>query len=79
MFTPTAFLLLIGVVEGVSPTLEEASQTLRATGWATFEALPDPGTAGAGLSYSVRTAGVIRNTGGPLLIDVFEGSRMQAH
>ena len=29
-FTPVAFLVLIGVVEGVSPTLEEAAQTLRA-------------------------------------------------
>jgi hypothetical protein len=44
-----------------------------ASGWATFEALPDPGTAGTGLGYSVRTAGVIRNSGGPLLIDVFAG------
>ena len=29
-FTPIAFLVLIGVVEGLSPTLEEASRTLRA-------------------------------------------------
>jgi iron(III) transport system permease protein len=29
-FTPVAFLVLIGVVEGVSPTLEEAGQTLGA-------------------------------------------------
>ncbi|MGE0724586.1 MAG: ABC transporter permease [Alphaproteobacteria bacterium] len=29
-FTPTAFLVLIGVVEGVSPTMEEAARTLRA-------------------------------------------------
>ena len=35
-FTPIAFLVLIGVVEGVSPTMEEASQTLRANRWATF-------------------------------------------
>ena len=28
-FTPIAFLVLIGVVESVSPSLEEASQTLR--------------------------------------------------
>ena len=27
-FTPIAFLVLIGVVQGISPTLEEASQTL---------------------------------------------------
>jgi iron(III) transport system permease protein len=30
-FTPTAFLVLIGVVEGISPSLEEAAQTLRAS------------------------------------------------
>jgi iron(III) transport system permease protein len=35
-FTPVAFLVLIGVVEGVSPSLEEASQTLRASQWQTF-------------------------------------------
>ncbi|WP_455813671.1 ABC transporter permease [Pseudomonas graminis] len=35
-FTPIAFLVLIGVVEGVSPSLEEASQTLRANRWRTF-------------------------------------------
>lgn len=35
-FTPVAFLILIGVVEGVSPSLEEASQTLRADRWRTF-------------------------------------------
>ena len=35
-FTPIAFLVLIGVVEGVSPSMEEASQTLRASHWQTF-------------------------------------------
>ena len=35
-FTPIAFLVLIGVVEGVAPTLEEAAQTLRADRWRTF-------------------------------------------
>ncbi len=29
-FTPTAFLVLIGVVQGISPSMEEAAQTLRA-------------------------------------------------
>jgi iron(III) transport system permease protein len=29
-FTPIAFLVLIGVVEGVSPSMEEATKTLRA-------------------------------------------------
>ena len=35
-FTPIAFLVLIGVVEGVSPSMEEAAQTLRASKWHTF-------------------------------------------
>ncbi|MDP2697602.1 iron ABC transporter permease [Thalassospira sp.] len=35
-FTPISFLVLIGVVEGVSPSMEEASQTLRANRWQTF-------------------------------------------
>jgi iron(III) transport system permease protein len=35
-FTPIAFLVLIGVVEGVSPSMEEAAQTLRADRWRTF-------------------------------------------
>jgi iron(III) transport system permease protein len=35
-FTPIAFPVLIGVVEGVSPTLEEAAQTVRADRWRTF-------------------------------------------
>jgi iron(III) transport system permease protein len=41
-FTPVAFLVLIGVVEGVSPTLEEASQTLRANRWDTFVTVSMP-------------------------------------
>ncbi|KXF75969.1 iron ABC transporter permease [Paramesorhizobium deserti] len=35
-FTPISFLVLVGVVEGVSPSMEEASQTLRAGRWRTF-------------------------------------------
>ena len=35
-FTPIAFLVLIGIVEGVSPSMEEAAQTLRANRWRTF-------------------------------------------
>ncbi|MCW3025810.1 MAG: hypothetical protein JWM29_1242, partial [Solirubrobacterales bacterium] len=46
-----------------------------ATGWATFDALPDPGTAGTSLAYSVRTAGVMLNSGRPLLVDVFAGAQ----
>jgi hypothetical protein len=36
-FTPIAFLVLIGVVEAISPSLEEAAQTLRAGAWETFQ------------------------------------------
>ena len=41
-FTPIAFLVLIGVVEGVSPSMEEAAQTLRASRWATFTTVSLP-------------------------------------
>jgi iron(III) transport system permease protein len=41
-FTPTAFLVLIGVVEGISPTMEEASQTLRASRMRTFSSVTVP-------------------------------------
>lgn len=41
-FTPIAFLVLIGVVQGVSPTLEEATQTLRAKNWTTFSTVTFP-------------------------------------
>lgn len=35
-FTPIAFMVLIGVVEGISPSMEEAAQTMRASRWRTF-------------------------------------------
>ena len=41
-FTPISFLVLIGVVEGVSPSMEEASQTLRAGRWRTFRKVSLP-------------------------------------
>ena len=41
-FTPMAFLVLLGVVQGISPSLEEASQTLRARGWTTFRTITLP-------------------------------------
>ncbi|CUW45135.1 sulfate ABC transporter permease CysT [Brucella vulpis] len=41
-FTPISFLVLIGVVEGVSPSMEEASQTLRADRWCTFKRVSLP-------------------------------------
>ena len=50
-FTPISFLVLIGVVEGVSPSMEEASQTLRAdrrrTFWRVSLPLMKPGLANA--------------------------------
>jgi len=41
-FTPIAFLVLIGVVEAISPSLEEAAQTLRANRWETFKSVTWP-------------------------------------
>jgi len=35
-FTPIAYLVLAGIVQGVSPSLEEAAQTLRGGRWRTF-------------------------------------------
>ncbi len=41
-YTPIAFLVMIGVVEGVSPSMEEAAQTLRANKWQTFTTVSLP-------------------------------------
>lgn len=41
-FTPIAFLVLIGVVEGVSPSMEEAAQTMRADHWKVFTTISLP-------------------------------------
>ena len=41
-FTPIAYLVLIGVVEGISPSMEEAAQTLRADRWRTFRTVTWP-------------------------------------
>jgi iron(III) transport system permease protein len=50
-FTPIAFMILAGVLQGVSPSLEEAARTLRASSWRTFLTvtwpLMRPGLAGA--------------------------------
>ena len=68
-FTPVAFLVLIGVVEGVSPTLEEASQTLRADRWATFTTvslpLMRPGLANAFLVGFIES---IADFGNPIVL-----------
>ena len=68
-FTPIAFLVLIGVVEGVSPSLEEAAQTLRADRWRTFAdiSLPlmRPGLANAFLISFIES---IADFGNPIVL-----------
>jgi iron(III) transport system permease protein len=68
-FTPIAFLVLIGVVQGISPTLEEASQTLRAKSWTTFWTvtlpLMRPGLANAFLLGFVES---LADFGNPLVL-----------
>ena len=80
-FTPVSFLVLIGVVEGVSPSMEEASQTLRAGRWRTFRkvSLPlmAPGLANAfliGFIESMADFGnplVLGGSGGVLSTEIF--------
>lgn len=68
-FTPIAFLVLIGVVEGVSPSMEEASQTLDANRWQTFRlvSLPlmRPGIANAFLLGFIES---LADFGNPLVL-----------
>jgi iron(III) transport system permease protein len=68
-FTPIAFLVLAGVVDGVSPSLEEAAQTLRADRWTTFTtvSLPliRPGLANAFLISFIES---IADFGNPILL-----------
>jgi len=68
-FTPIAFLVLIGVVEGVSPGMEEAAQTLRADRWRVFAdiSLPlmRPGLANAFLITFIES---IADFGNPILL-----------
>ena len=68
-FTPIAFLVLIGVVEGVSPSMEEAAQTLRANRWRVFAdvSLPlmRPGLANAFLISFIES---IADFGNPILL-----------
>ena len=40
--TPVAYLVLVGVVDGISPSFEEAAQTLRASRWQTFTTITLP-------------------------------------
>jgi iron(III) transport system permease protein len=68
-FTPIAFLVLIGVVEGVAPSVEEAAQTLRAGRWRVFAdiSLPLmlPGLANAFLISFIES---IADFGNPILL-----------
>lgn len=68
-FTPIAFLVLIGVVEGVSPSMEEASQTLGADRWHTFRTvslpLMRPGLANAFLLGFIES---LADFGNPLVL-----------
>ena len=68
-FTPIAFLVLIGVVQGISPSLEEAAQTLRARRWTTFRTvslpLMRPGLANAFLLGFVES---MADFGNPLVL-----------
>jgi iron(III) transport system permease protein len=68
-FTPIAFLVLIGVVEGVSPTMEEAAQTLHADRWQVLRdiSLPlmRPGLANAFLLSFIES---IADFGNPILL-----------
>lgn len=68
-FTPIAFLVLIGVVQGISPALEEATQTLRASRWTAFRTvtwpLMRPGVANAFLLGFVES---MADFGNPLVL-----------
>ena len=68
-FTPVAFLVLRGVVQGVSPSLEEAAQTLRANPRTTFNTvtlpLLKPGIANAFLVGFIES---ITDFGNPIVL-----------
>jgi iron(III) transport system permease protein len=68
-FTPIAYLVMAGVVQGVSPSMEEAAQTLRADRWRTFRTvtwpLMRPGIANAFLIGFVES---LADFGNPLVL-----------
>ena len=68
-FTPIAYLVMAGVVQGVSPSMEEAAQTLRADRWRTFRTvtwpLIRPGVANAFLIGFVES---LADFGNPLVL-----------
>ncbi|MBL8697316.1 MAG: iron ABC transporter permease [Alphaproteobacteria bacterium] len=68
-FAPIAFMVLIGVVQGISPSMEEAAQTLRASRWRVFTTvtlpLVRPGLANAFLIGFVES---LADFGNPLVL-----------
>ena len=68
-FTPISFLVLSGVLQAVGPSLEEASQTLRAGRWRTFRSvtwpLIRPGLANAFLIAFIES---LADFGNPVMI-----------
>jgi iron(III) transport system permease protein len=68
-FTPIAFLVMSGVLQAVGPSLEEASQTLRAGRWRTFRTvtwpLIRPGLANAFLIGFIES---LADFGNPIMI-----------
>jgi iron(III) transport system permease protein len=68
-FAPIAYLVMIGVVQGISPSMEEAAQTLRADRWRTFWTvtwpLMRPGLANAFLIGFVES---LADFGNPLVL-----------
>ena len=80
-FTPIAFMIMRGVVQGISPSLEEAAQTLRASRWQTFRTvtlpLMKPGLANAFLVGFIESMADFGNpivVGGPYAVlstDIF--------
>src|SRR5574343_578028 len=68
-FTPIAFMILRGVVQGMSPSMEEAAQTLRASRWQTFATvtlpLLKPGLASA---FSVGSIATLAGFGNRIIL-----------
>jgi iron(III) transport system permease protein len=68
-FTPIAFMIMRGVVQGIAPSLEEAAQTLRASRWKTFTTvtlpLLKPGLANAFLVGFIES---IADFGNPVVV-----------
>jgi iron(III) transport system permease protein len=68
-FAPISFLVMIGVVEGVSPSMEEAALTLRANSWKAFTTvslpLMRPGLANAFLLGFIES---LADFGNPLVL-----------